>query len=302
MRILVSGGTGLIGGALVARLRAAGHAVAILTRRAAAGPDAVTWDPAAGRLDAAALEGLDAVVHLAGESIGAGRLNAARKRAIMNSRAAGTRLLATTLAALRRPPRVLVSASGINYYGSRGDEVLRESAAPGQGFLAEVCRAWEGATAPAAAAGIRVVVLRIAMVLVTEGGALARMLPLFRAGGGGPLGPGTQWWSWITRDDLLAVIERALADETLAGPVNAASPQPVTNREFTRALAAALHRPAVLPAPAFALRLALGELADELLLASIRVEPAALVARGFGFTHPALAGALARVLAPGRPV
>jgi uncharacterized protein (TIGR01777 family) len=301
MRVLVTGGTGLIGGALVTRLRAGGHAVAILTRRAAAGPDAVTWDPAAGTLDAAALEGLDAVVHLAGESIGGGRLNAARRRAIMDSRAGGTHLLATTLAALRRPPRVLVSASGINYYGSRSDEVLRESAAPGQGFLAEVCRAWEGATAPAAAVGIRVVIPRIAMVLAAGGGALARMLPLFRAGGGGPLGSGAQWWSWITRDDLLAVIERALADEALAGPVNAASPQPVTNREFTRALAAALHRPAVLPAPAFALRLALGSLADELLLASIRIEPAALLARGFRFADPDLAGALARVLAPGRP-
>jgi hypothetical protein len=301
MRILVSGGTGLIGGALVARLRAAGHAVTILTRRAAAGPDAITWDPAAGTLDAAALEGLDAVVHLAGESIGTGRLSAARKRAIMDSRAGGTRLLATTLAGLRTPPAVLVSASGINYYGSRGDEVLREGSLSGKGFLAEVCRAWEGATAPAAAAGIRVAVLRIAMVLAAEGGALARMLPLFRAGGGGPLGPGTQWWSWITLGDLVAAIERALADETLSGPVNAASPQPVTNREFTRALAAALHRPAVLPAPAFALRMALGSLADELLLASIRVEPAALLARGFRFAEPELAGALARVLASERP-
>ena len=301
MRVLVTGGTGLIGGALVARLRAAGHTVVILTRRAAAGADTIAWDPAAGRLDAASLEGLDAAVHLAGESIGAGRLTAARKRAIIDSRAAGTHLLATSLAALARPPQVLVSASGINVYGSRGDTVLREDAPPGTGFLADVCRAWEAATGPAAGAGIRVVVLRIAMVLAAEGGALARMLPLFRAGGGGPLGPGTQWWSWITRDDLVAVIERALADDTLAGPVNAASPQPVTNHEFTRALAAALHRPAVLPAPAFALRLALGELADELLLASIRVEPAALLARGFRFGEPELAGALARVLAPGDP-
>jgi hypothetical protein len=300
VNILVTGGSGFIGGALVARARAAGHRVAILTRRAAsADRDTIAWDPAAGRLDAAALEGFDAVVHLAGESIGAGRLTAARRRAIMDSRAGGTRLLATTLAALRDRPAVLVSASGMNVYGSRGDASLRESAPTGTGFLAEVCRAWEAATVPATAAGIRVVVLRTAMVLSPDGGALSRMLPLFRAGAGGVLGRGTQWWSWITRDDLVAVVEHAIADRSMAGPVNAASPEPVTNREFTRALGAALHRPTALPAPVFALRLALGALADELLLASIRVEPAVLVARGFRFADPALAGALRRLLSPG---
>ena len=300
MNILVSGGSGFIGGALVARLRAAGHRVAILTRRAdSTDPDTIAWDPATGRLDAAALEGFGAVVHLAGESIGAGRLTAARKRAIMDSRAGGTRLLATTLAALRARPTVLVSASGINFYGSRGDEALRESAPAGAGFLAEVCRAWEAATAPAAAAGIRVVVLRTGMVLAADGGALARMLPLFSAGGGGVLGPGTQWWSWISRDDHVSVIEYVIADQAVSGAVNAVSPGAVTNREFTRALGAALHRPTVLPAPAFALRLALGELADELLLASTRVEPAVLTARGFRFADPTLAGALRRLLAPG---
>ena len=298
--ILVTGGSGFIGGTLVARLRAVGHRVAVLTRRAdATDPDTIAWDPAAGRLDAAAIEGFDAVVHLAGESIGAGRLTAARRRAIMDSRAGGTRLLATTLAALRNRPAVLVSASGINVYGSRGEASLRESAPAGTGFLAEVCRAWEAATVPATAAGIRVVILRTAMVLAPAGGAGARMLPLCRAGGGGALGPGTQWWSWITRDDLVAVVEHAIADRSMSGPVNAASPEPVTNREFTRALGAVLHRPTVLPAPAFALRLALGALADELLLASIRVEPAVLLARGFRFTDPALAGALRRLLAPG---
>ncbi len=296
MSILVTGGSGFIGAALAARLRGAGHRVAILTR-AGSGPDTIHWDPAAGRLDPATLAGFAAVVHLAGENIGAQRLTAFRKRAIMDSRAGGTRLLATTLAALPKPPAVLVSASGINVYGSRGDEVLREDATAGRGFLAEVCRAWEAATEPAAAVGMRVVVLRTGMVLSPDGGALARMLPLFRVGGGGVLGPGTQWWSWISRDDHLSVIEHALADRTMSGPVNAVSPGALTNREFTRVLGAALHRPTVLPAPAFALRLALGELADELLLSSTRVEPAALLARGFHFADPTLAGALQRMLA-----
>jgi uncharacterized protein len=295
--ILVTGGSGFIGAPLTARLRAAGHRVAVLTRRADAGPEAIRWDPAGGSLDAAALDGFDAVVHLAGESIGAGRLTAARKRSIMDSRAGGTRLLAATLAGLKKPPAVLVSASGINVYGSRGDEVLREEASSGAGFLAGVCRAWEAAAAPAAAAGIRVVTLRTAMVLSPDGGALARMLPLFRLGGGGVLGPGTQWWSWITRDDHLSVIERAIADPSLSGPVNSASPGAVTNREFTRVLGMVLRRPTVLPAPAFALRLALGSLADELLLASIRVEPAALLAHDFRFAEPMLEGALRRMLA-----
>jgi uncharacterized protein (TIGR01777 family) len=298
VNVLVSGAGGFIGSALVPVLRASGHRVVALTRRADAGQEAIRWDPAAGRLDAASLEGFDAVVHLAGENIGAARLTAARRRAIADSRVGGTGLLATALAGLRRPPAVLVSASGINVYGTRGDEVLREGSAPGEGFLAGVCRAWEAATTPAAEAGVRVVVPRTAMVLAPDGAALARMLPVFRAGVGGVLGPGTQWWSWISRDDLVAVIERALADEGLAGPVNAASPGAVTNREFTRTLAAVLHRPAVLPAPAFALRLVLGSLADELLLASIRVEPAALLARGFEFADPELAGALRRMLAP----
>jgi hypothetical protein len=296
VNILVTGGSGFVGAALTARLRGAGHRVAILTRAPRSDPSTIGWDPVAGRLDAAAIAGFDAVVHLAGESIGAGRLTAARRRSIMDSRAGGTRLLAATLAGLKKPPAVLVSASGINLYGSRGDEVLREGSAAGTGFLAEVCRAWEAATTPVAAAGIRVVILRTGMVLAPDGGALARMLPLFRAGGGGVLGSGKQWWSWITRDDHLSVIERAIADPVLSGPVNAVSPGTVTNREFTHALGAALHRPTVIPAPAFALRLALGELADELLLASIRVTPGALSAIGFSFADPTLEGALRRML------
>ncbi len=297
MRVLVSGARGFIGGALSARLRADGHEVTALTRGSGAPGPSVTWDPTAGVLDLAAVDGFDAVVHLAGEEIGAGRWTARRKVAIRESRAHGTRLLAGALAGAKQKPAVLVSASGINAYGSRGEEELTEQAGRGEGFLAEVCRIWEDATGPAAEAGIRVVTPRIAMVLGAEGGALARMLPLFRAGGGGPLGSGRQWWSWITREDLVSVIVRAIEDPALRGPVNASSPQPVTNREFTATLARALHRPAVLPAPAFALRLALGELADELLLASIRVRPAVLERAGFAFGDGALEPALRRILA-----
>ena len=296
MRVLVSGANGFIGRALTARLRAEGREVVALTRGAAAGATAVTWDPMAGALDPAAVEGFDAAVHLAGEEIGAGRWTSRKKQAIRESRARGTRLLATTLAGARRKPLVLVSASGINAYGSRGDEVLTEASGRGDGFLAEVCRDWEDATGPAADAGIRVVTPRIAMVLGADGGALARMLPLFRAGAGGPLGSGRQWWSWITREDLVSVIVRAIDDPDPRGPVNAASPQAVTNREFTATLARVLHRPAILPAPAFALRLALGELADELLLASTRVRPAVLERAGFAFGDGTLEPALRRLL------
>jgi uncharacterized protein (TIGR01777 family) len=297
MRVLVSGANGFIGKALSARLRAGGHEVAALTRRPGPSGGDIGWDPMAGSLDTAGVEGFDAVVHLAGEDIGAGRWTARKKEAIRESRARGTSLLAGALARAGRKPSVLVSASGINAYGSRGDEELTEQSSRGEGFLAGVCRMWEDATGPAAGAGIRVVTPRIAMVLGAEGGALARMLPLFRAGGGGRLGAGRQWWSWITRDDLVSVIMRAIEDPALRGPVNAASPQPVTNGAFTAALARVLHRPAVLPAPSFALRLALGELADELLLASIRVRPAVLEKAGFVFGDGALEPALRRLLA-----
>ncbi|MBI4916590.1 MAG: TIGR01777 family protein [Acidobacteria bacterium] len=297
MRVLLSGANGFIGRALTARLRAEGWEVVALTRGAAAGGTAVTWDPMAGALDPAAVDGFDAVVHLAGEEIGVGRWTSRKKQAIRESRARGTRLLAAALAQTAGTPSVLVSASGINAYGSRGDEVLTEASGRGDGFLADVCHAWEDATSPASEAGIRVVTPRIAMVLGPDGGALARMLPLFRAGGGGPLGSGRQWWSWISRDDLVSVIVRAIDDPGLRGPVNAASPQAVTNREFTATLARVLHRPAVLPAPAFALRLALGQLAGELLLASIRVRPAVLERAGFAFGDGTLEPALRRILA-----
>jgi len=300
VRILVSGGSGFIGSLVCERLRRSGHEVAVLTRRAAPGAGAIRWQPEAGVLEPAAVEGFDGVVHLAGENIGAGRWTAARRQRILDSRRHGTCLLAATLAKAARRPAVLVSASGVNYYGDRGDEIVTEDSPTGSGFLAEVCRQWEAATEPASDAGIRVCRLRTGMVLAPDGGALARLLLPFRLGLGGPLGSGRQWMSWITRDDLAAVIERALADPGFAGPVNAVSPGPVTNREFSAILGRVFKRPAVLPAPAFALRLALGAMADELLLASQRVAPARLVAARFAFGDGELEPALRRLL--GRPV
>ena len=273
-RVLVSGARGLIGSALLPWLRARGYETGILTRHAT-GPGEVAWDPAAGRLEAHDLEDFDAVVHLAGEPIAA-RWTPARKALIRESRMAGTRLLAQRLAGLERPPRVLVSVSAIGYYGDRGDEVLDEASPPGVGFLPGVCRAWEEAAAPAAACGIRVVHPRLGLVLTPRGGALARMLPLFRLGLGGPLGDGRAWWSWVVLEDVIAVLERLLMDEGLAGPVNVVAPGVVTNGAFTRALGRALGRPAWLPVPALALRALFGEMAEGALLASARVTPARL--------------------------
>jgi uncharacterized protein len=294
-RVLVSGARGLVGSALVLRLRAAGREVVALTR-APRGPEEIGWDPAHGALDAAALEGLDAVVHLAGEPLGA-RWTPARMARARSSRVDATALLATRLAALARPPRVLVAVSAVGWYGSRGDEVLDEDSPPGAGFLADLCRAWEAAADPARAAGIRVVHPRLGLVLTPRGGALAQMLPLFRLGLGGPLGDGGAWWSWVVLDDVVAALERALDDATLAGPVNVAAPGAARNRDVARALGRVLGRPAWLPAPAFALRALLGRMADEMLLASARVRPARLEAAGFAFRHPELEPALWEMLA-----
>ena len=299
MRILVSGGSGFIGSFVCERLRRSGHQVVTLTRRTDPPPGAIRWQPEDGGLDPVAVEGFDGVVHLAGENIGAGRWTAARRQRILGSRRHGTRLLAATLAKATHRPAVLVSASGVNFYGDRGDEVLTEDSPTGAGFLAEVCRQWEAATEPASDADIRVCRLRTGMVLAADGGALARLLLPFRLGLGGRLGSGKQWMSWITRDDLAAVIERTLADPSLAGPVNAVSPGSVTNREFSTVVGRVLGRPAILPAPAAALRLALGAMADELLLASQRVAPARLTATGFTFVDDSLEPALRRLL--GRP-
>jgi uncharacterized protein (TIGR01777 family) len=242
------------------------------------------------------VSGFDAVIHLAGETI-AERWTKAKKQAIRESRVLGTRNIAEALAQTAKRPAVLIAASAIGYYGDRGDEVLTEESTGGEGFLAEVCREWEAASQAAAKAGIRTVMARLGIVLSPSGGALGKMLTPFRLGLGGRVGSGGQWWSWVVLDDVIGAIEYVMNTNTLAGPVNLVSPSPVTNREFTRSLASALSRPALFPLPAFAARLALGQMADELLLASQRVEPAKLRASGYRFRHPELGNALAATLA-----
>ena len=297
MRVAVSGSTGLVGSEVVTVLSAEGHEVVRLVRRAPAhGEKTVRWDPEAGVNDAGGLEGCDAVVHLAGENVGAGRWTAARKAAIRDSRVKGTRLLCDALAGLARPPKTLVCASAVGYYGDRGEEVLTEESPPGAGFLPGICREWEAASVAAARKGIRVVALRIGMVLSPKGGALARMLPLFRAGLGGVLGSGKQYVSWVALDDLTGIVLHALSREELRGPVNAVTPRPVTNRELTEALGKVLSRPTLLPVPSFALRLAVGEMADPLLLASARVAPRRLEETGYRFRFPELRAALRHLL------
>jgi hypothetical protein len=297
VQIAITGATGLIGTSLGRALRAEGHEVVPVVRRPVAdGERAVRWDPAAGTIDAAALEGIDAVVHLAGAGIGDHRWTEDYRREILDSRVRGTELLAGALAGLERRPSVLVSGSAIGFYGDTGDNVVDESATAGDGFLADVCVLWEGATTPAAEAGIRVAMLRTGIVLDRTGGALRKMLPLFRVGAGGRMGSGRQWWSWITIDDEVAAI-RWLLDHEVAGPVNAVAPAPVTNRDFTVALAHAMHRPAIFPVPAFGPRLLLGrELADALLFTSQRILPTVLTESGFSFSHPTIDDALAAVL------
>lgn len=296
MRILVTGSSGLIGSALVSSLTSGGHSVTRLVRtEPQPGRPEVRWDPAAGWIDTAGLEGHEGVVHLAGENI-TGRWTPAKKARLRDSRVKGTRLLAESLAKLTQPPRVLVCASAVGYYGDRGEEILREESAAGRGFLAEVCRQWEAAAQPAAEKGIRVVLLRIGVVLSPKGGALATMLLPFRLGLGGKIGSGKQYISWISLDDLVGIIEYALTTESLRGVVNAVAPQAVTNLEFTKTLGRVLRRPTLFPMPAFAARLALGELADELLLASARVEPARIRAAGYQFRYPELEGALRHLL------
>lgn len=298
MRVAVSGSTGLVGSEVVAVLSAGGHEVVRLVRRVPSpGEMDVRWDPEAGVIDAGGLEGCDAVVHLAGENVGAGRWTAARKAAIRDSRVSGTRFLCDALAGLARPPKTLLCASAVGYYGDRGEELLTEESPHGAGFLAEVCGEWEAASAPAARKGIRVVALRIGMVLSPKGGALARMLPLFRAGLGGVIGGGRQYISWVALDDLPGIVLHAWQRGDLSGPVNAVAPRPVTNREFTEALGKVLSRPTPLPVPAFALRLAVGgEMADALLLASARVVPKRLLDTGYAFRSPELETTLRRLL------
>lgn len=297
MDIAITGSTGLIGTALIRRLEAGGHrAVPVVRGDGGGGGDVIRWDPAAGTIEAAALEGIDAVVHLAGEPIGARRWNDEVKRAIRDSRVDGTTLLSTTLAGLADPPAVLLSGSAIGIYGDRGDERLTEESAAGEGFLAGVTAEWEAATAPAEAAGIRVAHLRTGIVLSPEGGALAKQLPLFRFGLGGKLGSGRQYWSWISIDDEVAMIEWLL-DNDLSGPVNLTAPEPVTNADFTDALGKAMRRPTFLPVPSFGPKLVLGgELADELLFTSARVIPDVAMNAGFVFSHETIDAAFAALL------
>jgi uncharacterized protein (TIGR01777 family) len=297
MNVLVTGASGLIGTALVSSLTSSGHEVIRLVRGSPTpGLKAARWDPAAGSIDASAFEGVDAVVHLAGENI-AERWTAAKKARIRDSRVQGTQLLCDMLTRLSSPPQVLVSASAIGYYGDRGAATLTDDSPPGQGFLAEVCRAWEAATEPARQHGIRVVQLRLGVVLSAAGGALAKMLPPFRLGVGGVLGSGQQYLSWIALDDVVGVMQHALVSAALQGPTNAVAPRAVTNQEFTQALGTVLGRPTVLPLPAFAARLMFGEMADALLLASARVQPAKLLASGYQFRYPELEEALRHLLA-----
>ncbi len=302
MRVAVTGSSGLIGSALVDSLECDGHDAVRLVRRAPRSAGEVRWDPPAGTIDAAALEGIDAAVHLAGEGIGEKRWSAAQKQRILDSRVLGTDLLARTLADLDAGPAVLVSGSAIGWYGPRGDEVLTEHSPPGTGFLAEVARHWELATAAAEAAGIRVVHLRTGIVLSRRGGSLGRLLPLIRLGVGGPLGTGRQWWSWVSLDDEVGLIRHAIGTPTVRGPMNATAPEPARNADVIRALGRALHRPTVLPAPSFALRLVLGrEMADEVVLAGQRVVPEVATETGYGFRHPDLASAVAAVVDHGTP-
>jgi hypothetical protein len=298
MRILLTGSSGLIGQALLSFLAADGHTVVRLTRSPATGRH-ILWNPDAGTIDPEDLEDFDAAVHLAGETI-VGRWTAEKKARILDSRVKGTRLLSESLGHLRKRPTVLVSASAIGYYGDRGDEVLDEKSSPGSLFLSEVATAWEAATEPAARNGIRVVNLRVGFVLSKAGGGLATMLLPFKLGVGGRVGSGRQYLSWIAIDDVVGAVWHAVLSDAVRGPVNAVAPHPVTNRGFTKTLGRVLWRPTIFPLPAFAARLVFGEMADNLLLASTRVEPARLLATDYEFRFPQLEDALRHVLGKDR--
>jgi uncharacterized protein (TIGR01777 family) len=295
MHIAITGSTGLVGSTLVPLLTTGGHSVTRLVRREAKAGE-VTWNPKADTFDASPLDGIDAIVHLAGENIAASRWNARVKQRLRDSRVAATRVLCEGLARMATPPKVLVCASAIGYYGDRGDEELDEDSKPGSSFLADLVRDWEAATKPAAEAGIRVVNLRFGVILSPQDGALSKMLLPFKLGGGGRVGSGKQYWSWISIDDAAGAVHHAIMNEGLSGPVNAVAPTPVTNLEFTKTLGRVLRRPTILPMPAFAARLALGEMADELLLASSRVDAKRLVQSGYDFRQPTLEAALRHLL------
>ncbi len=297
MKIVVSGSTGLIGSALVPRLVGQGHSVVpLVRRRVTPGERALAWDPEAGEIDRSGLEGSDVVIHLAGENV-FGRWSPAKKQRIRDSRVNGTRLISDTLAGLTRRPSVLLAASAIGYYGDRGEEALAEGKSPGDDFLAHVARDWEAATASSNKAGIRVPNLRFGVVLTPKSGALAKMLPAFRVGLGGPVGSGNQYLSWIALDDAINAILHVLARADLVGPVNITAPTPVTNREFAKTLGKVLGRPAVVTVPAFALRMAFGTDGAAMLQSGQRVLPSRLLESGFRFRYDTLEAALRHLLA-----
>ena len=297
LRVAVSGASGLVGQALIPALRERGGRVDRLIRHPTTTSEhEIPWDPTRRIIDGQALEGVDAVVHLAGENIGKGRWTRTRRQTLVQSRVNGTELLSRTLAGLEHRPHTLVCASAIGYYGNRGDELITENSPTGTGFLPELCRAWEEATQTARDAGIKVVCLRIGMVLSATGGALPRLLTPFKLGLGGVLGTGRQYVSWITLDDLVRVICHLLYESDLSGPVNAVTPHPVTNLSFTKALGRVLRRPTLLPVPRLILKLAFGQMADDLLLKGARVLPARLQADGFEFEQSEIEAALRAVL------
>ncbi|MCC9607792.1 TIGR01777 family oxidoreductase [Blastopirellula sp. JC732] len=294
MKIAISGASGLVGKSLTAFLTTGGHEVVPLTRSKS--KSGVYWNYEQGEIDAASLAGIDAVVHLAGEGIAEARWTDKQKAKIRNSRVDGTTFLATQLAALPQPPKTLVCASAIGYYGDSGDQIVDEKSIAGEGFLPDVCRAWELSCEPAAMAGIRVANVRLGIVLSPQGGALAKMLTPFKLGVGGVIGSGKQYWSWITLDDVIGGIHHCLMNDELIGPVNLTAPNPATNREFTKTLGHVLHRPTILPVPSFAAKLAMGEMANDLLLASSRVMPTRLLETNYTFRDPELEPALRRIL------
>ena len=294
MNVLMSGAKGLIGSALIPELEAGGHTVNRLTRKPHSEGD-IRWDPEVGEIEGD-LAGFDAVVHLAGESIAEGRWTTEKKRRILESRKKGTHLLAESVAGLSEQPSVMVSASAIGYYGDRGNELLTEESEPGTMFLSKVCQEWEAAAEPAREAGMRVVHPRFGIVLTTEGGALGTTLPIFKLGGGGKIGTGRQYWSWVSLDDVVGAIVHAINTDALSGPVNVVAPDPRTNAEYTKVLGRVLGRPTFFAVPAPAARVAIGGMADDLLLASARVEPAKLEETGYEYRHPELEGALRHLL------
>ncbi len=297
MKIAISGSTGLIGSTLSAYFEARGERVLRLVRHEPRNNELeIRFEPSTGKIDSDRLNSVDVVIHLAGESIASGRWTETRKKRILDSRVNGTKLISETIGGLDGGPKLLLAASGSNFYGDCGEAVIGEDEPSGEGFLADVCRQWEAATRPAARKGIRVISFRMGVVLAPNAGALAKMLPIFKLGLGGKIGSGHQYLPWVAIDDVARAIEHMIRDSSLHGPVNLMAPEPVTNRQFTKALGAALHRPALFPVPAFAVRLLFGQMGDETLLTSCRGVPKKLAESGFAFAHPEIGEALRSML------